>query len=150
VLRFKLFDVRSLKSKSLLVHDDLTLYGSEVFVLAETWLTAGDRLGGGVAIIARDSLACSEVTTSHGSSFECEAVRPSDSKLPQINFIHCPPSAHMAQFLRDFSDLLTKRPLFEAGNFGVHVDDVDDPAAMHFLDILTVFGLAEHVATPLI
>jgi len=41
-----------------------------------------DKAGGGVAVIARDSLGCTEVCMSHGSTFESLVVRSSNPKLP--------------------------------------------------------------------
>jgi len=85
----KLHSVRSLKSKSLLICDDLLRNDIDVFMLTETWLKPcsgatlsectpngysllrrdrSDKAGGDVAVIARDSLGYSEVCLSHGST----------------------------------------------------------------------------------
>lgn len=108
------------------------------------------KTGGGVAVISRDSLGCTEVRMSHGSTFESLVVRPSDPKMPLIIVIYRPPSSPVAQFFSDFSDLLTQvllsnRPVTLAGDFNIHVDDLKDPTTKTFLDILSVFGLSQHI-----
>jgi len=86
----KLLNVRLLKSKSLLIRDDLLRNDIDVFMLIETWLKPcsgatisectlngysllhrdrNDKAGGGEAVIARDSLGCTEVSMSRGSTF---------------------------------------------------------------------------------
>jgi len=158
-LRCKLLNVRSLKSKSLIIRDDLLRHDIDVFLLTETWLTScsgstisectpdgysllhrdrSTKVGGGVAVITRDSLGCTEVCMSHGSTFESLVVRPSDPKLPLIIVIYRPPSTPVAQFFSDFSDLLTqvllgKRPVTLAGDFNIHVDDLNRSLLMTYL-----------------
>ena len=106
-----------------------------------------------MAIIARDPLGYTEVSLSHGSSFESLVVRPSSTELPLIIVVYRPPSSPVTQFFTDFSTLLTqvllgKRPILLAGDFNIHVDDISDPTARSFLDLLSAFGLSQHVHEP--
>jgi len=167
----ELLNVRSLNSKSLRICDDLLRNDIDVFMLTETWLKPcsgatisectpngysllqgdrNDKAGGGVAVIARDSLGCTEVFMSHGSTVESLVVRLSNPQLSLITVIYRPTSTPVAQFFRDFSELLTqillgKRPVTLAGDFNIPVNDLNDPNAKSFFDILSVFGLSQHI-----
>jgi len=87
---------------------------------------------------------------SNGSTFKSLVVGPANSKLSRIIVIYRRPTTLLAQFCSDFSDVLNKvlhgkRSVILAGDFNIHVDDINDPNAKSFLDILSVFGLSLHI-----
>jgi len=86
----------------------------------------------------------------HGSTFESLVVRPSNPKLPLIIVNYRLPSTPVALFFRDFSKLLTlvplgTRPVTLAGDSNIHVDDLNDQNVKSYSDILSVFGLSQHI-----
>jgi len=173
-LKFTLFNIRSLKPKSLLVREKIEEEGIDCFMLTETWLTQGGdaciteccpsgfsllhtnrkgKSGGGVAVIIRDSLGYTIIDMPHGDSFESVVIRSSNTTLPLLTVVYRPPSTNTNKFLTEFSDMLSqmllyKRPILITGDFNFHVDDSSDKSAMSFLDICSTFGLLQHVREP--
>jgi len=81
---------------------------------------------------------------SHGSTSESPVVRTPTRSPPRC---HLPPALNTCStFLQRFADLLTKAPLLKrpatlAGDFNIHVDDLNDANSMSFLDFLSALGL---------
>jgi len=89
------------------------------------------------------------VCVSHGSTFESLVFHTSNRKLP-LNHCHLPLTLNTCSTIHQrFSDQLTqalcsKRPVTPTGDFCVLVDDLSDQMLV-FLDILSVFGLSQHI-----
>ncbi len=173
-LKFTLFNVRSLKLKSLLIREKIEEEGIDCFMLTETWLTQGSdaciteccpsgfsllhtdrkgKSGGGVGIVTRDSLGYTIIDMPHGDSFESVVIRSSNATLPLLTVVYRPPSTNTNKFFTEFSDMLSqmllyKRPILITGDFNFHVDDSSDKSAMSFIDICSAFGLLQHVREP--
>ena len=52
----------------------------------------------------------------------------------------------LAEFLKEVLTSYSK--IITAGDFNLHIDDIANPDAQAFLDLLTVFGLQNHVTFP--
>ena len=64
-----------------------------------------------------------------------------------------PPDGSIPQFPDNFTELLvdivaSNTNLVILGDFNIHVNDVNDPNASIFLDIMTALGLKQHVRGP--
>ena len=64
-----------------------------------------------------------------------------------------PPVGSIPQFLDNFTELLvdivaSNTNLLILGDFNIHVNDVNDPNASIFLDIMTALGLKQHARGP--
>ena len=64
-----------------------------------------------------------------------------------------PPDGSITQFLDNFTELLvdivaSNTNLVVLGDFNIHVNDVNDPNASIFLDMMTALGLKQHVRGP--
>ena len=67
--------------------------------------------------------------------------------------VYRPPDGSIPQFLDSFTELLvdivaSNTELVILGDFNIHVNDVNDPNANIFLDIMTAPGLRQHVRGP--
>ena len=67
--------------------------------------------------------------------------------------VYRPPEGSIPQFLENFTELLvyivaSNTNLVVLGDFNFHVNDVNDPNASIFLDIMTALGLKQHVRGP--
>ncbi len=173
-IKFTLLNVRSLKSKSLLVREKIAEENIDLFLLTETWLTHSDnacvaeccppnfslhhvcrsgKIGGGVGIVARNSLHYSTVDIQHGDSFESLTIRSSNPALPLLTVVYRPPSTNANKFIAEFSDMLSllflyKRAIIITGDFNFHIDNCIDKSAISFLDTCYTFGLTQHVKEP--
>jgi len=103
-----------------------------------------------VAVSARNSRRCTEVSMSHGSALASLVVRSCNPKLPLIIVISRRPSTPVAQFFMNFCELLTKDllgklPATLACDFNIHFDDLNDSNAKSFLGNLSFFGLSKHI-----
>ena len=73
--------------------------------------------------------------------------------FPQYIGVYMPPNGSIPQFLDIFTELLvdivaSNTKLVILGEFNIHVNDVSDPNASIFLDIMTALGLKQHVRGP--
>ena len=67
--------------------------------------------------------------------------------------IYRPPSCHFGAFLNEFETMVANYILHPSeivfcGDFNIHMDDVDNQAAKRFKDLLSSFGLHQHVHEP--
>ena len=67
--------------------------------------------------------------------------------------VYRPPDGSIPQFLDNFTELLvdivaSNTNLVTLGDFNIHVNDVNDPNASIFLDIMMALGLKQHVRGP--
>ena len=67
--------------------------------------------------------------------------------------VYRPPDGIIPQFLDNFTELLvdivaSNTNLVILGDFNIHINDVNDPNASIFLDIMTTLGLKQHVRGP--
>jgi len=107
----------------------------------------GESPGGGVGVVARNSLGYSTVDVSHGDSFESVTVRSSTPAVPLLTVIYRPPSTNANKFLTEFSRFLSilslyKRPNVITGDGKFCVDNCYGKPAISFLDTCSTFGLA--------
>ncbi len=173
-IKFTLLNIRSLKSKSLLIREKIEKERIDLFLLTETWLSHCDsacvveccppdfslhhvcrsgKSGGGIGVVARNSLCYSTVDIQHGDSFESVTIRSSNPVLPLLTVVYRPPSTNANKFIAEFSDMLSllflyKRPILITGDFNFHVDNCCDKSAISFLDTCHTFGLTQHVKEP--
>lgn len=117
-----------------------------------------NRTGGGTAIICRKNINISRIDSPQMSSFEFSAwkLKISSSYIRLIIVYRPGSSIHessIGEFLTDFEKLLAdvilcKEQLLITGDFNIHVDDPDNNYASKFLDLLSSFGLEQHVTEP--
>ena len=120
-----------------------------------------DRRGGGTGLIYRESLNVENIDAGasvRGPYEFSEWIIRSPSHNLRIVVIYRPPysvnhpvSANV--FLTEFSEyleslVLCKEQLLITGDFNIHVDDANDVEGKRFLDMLTSFGLNQHVNQP--
>jgi len=108
------------------------------------------KSGGGVGVVARNSLGYSTVDAPHGDSFESVTVRSSFPAVPLLTVVYRLPSTNANKFLTEFSDLLCmlflyKRPILITGDFNLHVDNCRDKYAISFLDTCSTFCLQHSI-----
>ena len=154
----------------------------EVCCLTETWLREDNsltplhlcpvgynicsfprqcRIGGGVAVVYKDTLLLKQIETASSSSFEhgvVELSHPQFSRSLVLAIVYRPPRSRvnntaMSVFLNEMTYFLTSlavRPgeLLVTGDFNIHVDDTNDPNSRRFLDILDSLNLVQHVTEP--
>ena len=133
----------------------------EICCLTETWLREDDsltpfhlcpvgynicsfphqcRIGGGVAVVYKDTLLLKQIETASSSSFKhgvVELSHPQFSRSLVLAIVYRPPRSRvnntaMSVFLNEMTDFLTSlavRPgeLLVTGDFNIHVDDTNDP-----------------------
>jgi hypothetical protein len=112
--------------------------------------------GGGVAILHKEGIRLSLQTKQDYASFEyMEAVlTPGSTNINIIVIYRPPPSTQnrltVGMFFSDFADyleelMLVPGDLLLLGDFNFHVDEPSDAATMQFNDLLSSFGLVQHV-----
>ena len=106
--------------------------------------------GGGTAVVFRESIPVSRVSVvGHApSSFEfieCLVKLPIMLRLCIV--YHPPGTAFLDDFSQFLSQLVTKPGhLIIAGDFNEHVENSTDRKALDFLNMLSSFGLSQHVS----
>ena len=114
--------------------------------------------GGGVALVHRSCITLSQVRLGAHTSFEAlDAISGAPCNL-RISVVYRPPpsranNATCGQFMSEFADYisdLVSHPgeLLIVGDFNFHMNEPNDPNASIFLNLLTSFGLAQHVRGP--
>lgn len=163
-------------NKPCTLQEFITDHELEILSLTETWLAPDSptnilnsltpdnysiihnpRLhgkGGGIAVIFRSYLKATIVPAPVFTSFESFCIRFSFSSHSfTLLTVYRPPSSSLATFISDFSSLLTDlastpSELVICGDFNIHVDNRNAPGVTSFLNILSTFGLSQHINFP--
>jgi exonuclease III len=113
--------------------------------------------GGGVAVLYKSSLKVAQVACKVFDSFEHIEVKisPTDRKVFMLAVIYRPPpntknGLSTPQFLDEFSNfldanILGPEDLLICGDFNFHFGKVNDKEASTFTDLLSSYGLQQHV-----
>ena len=112
------------------------------------------RRGGGTGLLFRDTLTVKIVDAGEKDSYEFSEwiVSSSCYKIRLVIFYRLPYSEdHQAPsnvFIDEFLDyleslLLLKEQLSVTGDFNCHIDKLQDPDSLKFLDLLRSFGLQQ-------
>ena len=118
-----------------------------------------DRRGGGTALFFRDNINVCKLESGSRNSFQFSeylvCTRPLRIRLV---IIYLPPYSTnhpvtVNGFIDEFSEylesvILSNDLLCLTGDFKIHVDDHNDPAACRFFDLLESMSLTQHVAEP--
>ncbi len=170
LLKLALLNIRSLSSKSFYINDFISQHGLSVLFLIECWLSSTasgillessppnygflyssrqDKRGGGVASIFSNNFTCSRSNFGEFSSFEYLASVINSQQSILTVTIYRPPE-YNSNFLSEFSDFMCivltgYDRIILLGDFNCHVNNTADVYAMEFLDLLTGFGLVQHV-----
>jgi hypothetical protein len=115
---------------------------------------SGDRTNhGGIAIVHRDCFAVRVITPPiRPTSFELLVCHVNLAKLVIVT-VYRPSSQSISEiFFEELTSLLEivsaySSEIVISGDFNIHVDDITDPNARRFLDLLDAFDLLQHVAT---
>ena len=107
--------------------------------------------GGGVAVVYRDHLKCSQIALPR-DTFEALCVRLTASAGPVILLnIYRPGFSRPSEtFYHELAFVLVAHacPVIVGGDFNVHVHDADDADARRLRDLLTTFDMVQHVNSP--
>ena len=118
-----------------------------------------DRRGGGTALLFRDNINVRKLESGSRISFEfSEYLVCTGSLRIRLVIIYRPPYSinhpvTVNSFIDEFSEylesvILSNELICLTGDFNIHVDDYNDPAACRFLDLLESMSLTGHVAEP--
>ena len=118
-----------------------------------------NRTGGGLAIIYRSSINTKLLKKGLTHSFEYALWEcKTNGTLINVLAIYHPPYSSTnkctdAMFLDDFAEFLEEvlvsyGKIVCMGNFNLHVNNTENPDAQVFLDMITAFGLENHIAFP--
>ena len=114
------------------------------------------RRGGGLALAYKNNLNVKLSLHGQSRSFEYAVweCNISNMLLTLVGIYH-PPYSDMtkvtdAMFLDDLAEFLettltTYSNIIVSGDFNLHIDDISNPDAQVFLDLMTVFGIQNHV-----
>jgi len=111
---------------------------------------------GGVCLFHHNSFKVSRLSLTSYSTFETICARISGPQLTTVTMavVYRPGSSATSDlFFDEFADLLervavTSSPLIIAGDLNVHMETVDDPAAIKLLDILSMHSLTQRIKGP--
>ena len=114
------------------------------------------RRGGGTGLLFRDTLTVKIVAAGEKDSYEfAEWIVSSPPHKIRLVIVYRPPYSENHQaptnvFIDEISDyleslLLYKEQLLVTGDFNFHIDKLQDPDSLKFLDLLRSFGLQQHV-----
>ena len=167
-------NVCSLPGKTQAIHETIEDKQS-VCVLTETWHHSSDDIclrrsaphgyavvdavresdpaHGGIVVFYRSSYSCSKLTLQAVTTFEYLCTRiciPGGSSFIFFSVYRpgsCRPSTLFHEELTCLLELLIVRggPIIIGGDFNIHVEDPDDREAIRFADLLSSFGLDQHV-----
>ena len=110
--------------------------------------------GGDIAIINHNFIHHTATTILSFSSFECiGSVITSFNSSFKLLVVYRPPSLPIASFYTEFESLLELQiasniDLFFIEDFNIHIEDLNDYNARHFLKLLNTFDLPQHVTCP--
>ena len=115
-----------------------------------------NRKGGGVALLIRDGYTVLQNSIMNTSSFEYLDVSISNkSETFRLIVLYRPPLCKKNNtrnsFLQEFSSFLeeltlSRQPIIIAGDFNYHVDDLSNPEAASFLNLLESTDLIQNVS----
>ena len=176
-----MINAQSVCNKADLLVDHFIQHNFDIICLTETWLSVSDkhrkvigdltlagftfyhvprpnRLGGGIAILYRESIKRGATSSFTASSFEslcCDFQFPGTSTPIKILVLYRPPYSRKnkistAAFIDEFADctatLLTSQcKLLIVGDFNIHWDNSSNSETQKFRDILNSFGLTQMV-----
>ena len=124
------------------------------YILSQYYGRPHTSRGGGVATVNQKSVHHTFVSTPVFSTFECiGSVITSKNNSLKLFVVYRPPSSSMSTFFADFEFLLefqisSEVDLIIVGDFNIHVDELNDSNARHFLKLLNTFNLCQHVSIP--
>ena len=108
-------------------------------------------LGGGIAIIYRNTLSLTHNSTYNFQSIECSDFRLELlSQCVYLAIIYRPPGKRFQQFLNELCDYMesninTTGKLLLTGDFNIKINDENNYETAKFLDFLENFGLVNHI-----
>ena len=168
-----ILNCRSVCNKAITIHDYIIEKHLDFICLTETWLKdtdnitkaelvppgyslvhkprPGDRRGGGVGILYRNTFRFIQLNAANYPSFEhTDQTLSIGSCVLRVIVIYKPPSTSFVDFINDFSSLLehvllSPGRLLILGDFNIHVDNYQNTHQKAFLDILDSFNLVQHV-----
>ena len=166
-------NARSIKSNCDIIRNFIDSDKPNITFISETWAKESDNefyfkeitpkgysymhkdrengTGGGIALIVQSDFNPRLVKTSQFTSFESltASISSSGSTL-RLVVVYRPPSSSYQQFCDEFTILLegllsSSVPVIIAGDFNVHIDNINNPNTIKFLNILSNFNLSQHV-----
>jgi len=169
-------NAQSITNKAEAINETIADHSLDVLALTETWHSACDDVrlrlttpadyavtaaarstgrGGGVAIIYRRHMKCSQVSLPPCHTFEpiCLQLTTSGGPIVLLN-IYRPGSVRpSASFFDELSSVLEvlvtfSCPVLVGGDINIHVQDTADVDARHLHELLTSFDMTQHVDSP--
>ena len=115
-----------------------------------------DPSHGGIVVFHQKRLTSTVLRVPTPTTFECLCIRLTDLAGESVVLltVYRPGSQQVTKLFYDelsaiLEVLLVQRsPLVLGGDFNIHVDDQNDPAARRFCDLLASFGMVQHVSEP--
>ena len=108
-------------------------------------------MGGGVAIVYRDTLNLTQNSTYNFQSMECSDFRLDlPSHCVNLTIIYRPPDRRFQQFLDELYDYMerninTTGKLLLIGDFNIKINDEHNQETTKFLDFLESFGFVNYI-----